>query len=673
MKEKIKAFFLKYHPYIISLSLVLVCAVIPMLLQGVMCNDELISHLWANNRSFGEFFEQYFHEQVDLKGRPLSSLVYPLAMWVGFLGNDTVVFRIIQVLVILGCIVSFGVLIHSLFKSKAFSIFTCVFILAYIPITFEHTTPNAFNTIYNFAFMMLMISLLLYVHWLREKRALFLIVSMPLFFIACISYECFVAFVLVYLLLSFVESKEDKMWKRALTAVTPFSVAIIYLALYIVLGNIFQSQYQGNQVENFDLLKTLSIIGNLFLSALPGFFVFNRRYQYITNMYNDWSYLNIMRVAIITIAAVIVVTSLQKHAKGKFDWKKLIFVIVACSVISILPSIPVSVASGYQDAVGGNNNLALPVTFYSFFPSCLAVCYLLWEGWKSFSNKYLRALLVVLSVALIAPIQYMNGVLSDEQNRNYSRLRLIEDFVSSETMKKFDGKTFFAKDLFESRNALAINDGYWCDYAEFNGLNVVIANGDVDVPSYNYIFFVNDSYFVTWVDDQVVVSSKDEINQVISVKDKTTDDYYHADCTEPYKDKTGFYSYVFVHEDEKFIKSSFDADIGTDYASAAKKYGWYNDNWVEQESAFRIRTKESGTIYLTLFTPNELTGQEMGEIYLNNNLYTSFAFNQNEMQIYIQASPNSLATIKIKLNFLSVVSPGEYRPLSAVMSHFESL
>lgn len=672
MKDKIKGFLIKYHPYIISLILVLVCAIVPMMLQGIMCNDETFSRLWANNKSFGEFFDHYFYEQVELKGRPLSAFTYPVAMWLGFLGNETYVFRIIQILMILACIASFGIFIGSLFRNKYFAFFTCLFVLIYIPITFEHTIPNTFNTIYNFAFVFLMISLLLYLNWLRGKKSIYLIISMPLFFIACISYECFVTFAPVYLLLSMLESKEEKMWRRALTAVTPICVAIIYLALYIVMGRLFPSQYGGNQIEGINFLNSLSIIGNLYLSSLPGFFVFNSKYQYLFMIYNKGSYLNIVRVILITISAVILIAALQKHAKGKFNWKKMLLVLASCVVISILPSIPVSVASGYQNTIGGMENLALPVTFYSFFPSCLAICYLLWQGWKSFSNKFLKGGLVLLSVTLLIPIQLMNGVISDVQNENFTRFRLIEDFITSETMKRLDGKTFFCKDLFQRNNALAISEEYWSEYAAFNDLKSQFIN-DGGSPTYNYIFLVKDSYFVTWVDDQVIVSSKTEIDDVLSIKDKTKDVYYHAECKDAYKDKTGFYTYVFLHEDDKLTVSEFEELVGTTHETAAKKYGWYDDNWLEQESLFRIRTKESGKIYLTLYTPNELTGEEKGEIYLNNNLYQSFTFVTNEMQFYIEANPTSVASIKIKLNFLSEVSPGEERPLSVVMSHFESI
>ena len=113
-----------------------------------MCNDELQSRFWSMQGTKA-FFERYMVDHVE-KGRALSAPLVTFTMWLGFWGNSSWSFRIVQILSILICVCLFGVLINKLFNNTRFAYFCALFSLLFMPVSFEHTSPNAFNALYNF-------------------------------------------------------------------------------------------------------------------------------------------------------------------------------------------------------------------------------------------------------------------------------------------------------------------------------------------------------------------------------------------------------------------------------------------------------------------------------------------------------------------------------------------
>jgi fucose 4-O-acetylase-like acetyltransferase len=188
-----------------SLGILIALAVLPMLEQGVVSNDELQTSFWAQ-LGWSQFWQHYsvvWAHQGRILGVPLNIF----SAYVGFLSTNVYVFRSISILLMLIVFALYGWLIARLRKSIywGIAIFSVAFL--FLPIVFEHTLPNSFVALFCIPFILAFFSFHLFLTYLEKGSRLVLLVSMLAWFFFLTGYEAFLTLTPVFLVIAYIHRK----------------------------------------------------------------------------------------------------------------------------------------------------------------------------------------------------------------------------------------------------------------------------------------------------------------------------------------------------------------------------------------------------------------------------------------------------------------------------------
>ncbi len=502
-----------------ALYLLIILAVIgfgyPIIKLGIMHNDELMSRYWSS-QGFVTFYKHYFIEQLQ-KGRALSSLIIPFSMYLGFLGQKSITFKFFQILSILLTVYLFSKLLKKVFNNSKIGILYFVLFIAFLPITFEPTVPSVFVTFYNVSICLLIVSFSLFYDYLKSGKNSKLVLSMILFFVVETTYEAFVTYVLVYLLLALYEKGFKNILKDLKPFIVPVLVGILYLIFYVISSKIFPSNYDGNQISGVNIFSSLKIIYTLAKNTIPGIYLVSDKYQWLYNYYYNLNWKNILIIiitVIIFLAIIHIGASKEKNIKN-VDNKSLYKIILLGIFLMVLPLLPISVASMYQKKEILNSLVALPVSYFSYFGSILILCIIV--KYLSDKNQSFKYLLILIMAFNIFGVQLLNNVVSKEASSNFKRLEEIENFVSSkEIFSKFSNNTIYSEDIFVTKNTLVIHDSYWNEYASLHGVNVNFVNKSGKDDDINLYYYENEHIFLLEKNDMYYLFTKN-INKNMSI------------------------------------------------------------------------------------------------------------------------------------------------------------
>lgn len=492
--------------YIILIILVVALTCLPYLKLGIMHNDELMSRYWSM-QGFTTFYKHYFIEQIE-KGRALSAIMIPCTMFLGFIGKSSFCFKSIQTISILGCSLLFSKLINKIFNNKLLSIFIFVVFIIFLPITFEPSVPNVFVTFYNVSLMLLILSFMLYYDFLNDNKMWKLVVSMILFFIVELSYESFITYAPIYILLLIyklgIKNIFQNLSKNLLPLLLPILTAILYLILYIIFAKIFPSNYPGNQIYGINIINSIKILINLGKYTIPGSYLFSEKYQWLFNHYYSLNIYNIIRSGMVAlISSILFVLILLKNKENhEYSYKSLLKITIISILMIFLPMLPISVSSMYQNIDIGNNLLGLPVSFFSYFGSVLFLSYFSLFIVNKFSK--LKVLIIPMFLFVIFDVQMMNSTFSAQAQYDFKRIENIEELISSDVIKEYNNSTIYSKNIFELKDALFIHDNYWTEYSKFKGLNINFVNNEssndiellFDDINFEYIIIDDNNYYL---------------------------------------------------------------------------------------------------------------------------------------------------------------------------------
>lgn len=526
-------------------------AIVPLYKQAIMCNDELQARLWSM-KGISQFFEHYIEEQIQEKGRALSSIVFPFTMYLGFLGDSNWTFKVFQILSIVVNAFLFTVFLDKLFCHKSFSIICGLSILVFLPVTFEHTAPNAFNTLYNIPFSLLFISLLLFIAYLNKGKKWMLVCSMLCLFLNLISYETFVMFLPLYGMIAIVKyGLGDK--KLIIKKIAPpFFVALVFLVLYIWLGRVFQSTYSGNQIGGCTFASSLKIIKQLVLSSFPGYYIFTGKYKYLAQYSKNLRAENYARALLVCACfGLIIFWFMRKERQSNYvmKWRSL----GGGCLCLILPTIPVSVARMYQGNVSPDGFMALPTTYFCYFSATFICWFLIWQLAKLFRKEKAMAVVIAVMVSVyLFQVQIMNDIFSEEQNKDFNNLTTMESLISTKLFASLEGKQFCSDDFFERRHTLAVHGSYWNDFIHIKGLEVGILNETGNT----------DDKRIYWDGSQFVIWNGDEMCIVASIPKEGfglcqyIEDEYKIVKYQEFMADNGFYEYFYKLSDDGELEPS---------------------------------------------------------------------------------------------------------------------
>ncbi|MBE6690166.1 MAG: hypothetical protein E7590_02660 [Ruminococcaceae bacterium] len=492
VREKIKQITpIKGAVYILAL-IAMVAALWPMLGQGVTLNDELQNRF---DRKIGFWHLVWENTKVHFeKGRLLGLL----ADWryLGFLSDNMFFNRCICAFLIVVNAVLLGYVLYRLCKNKTLSFLTAFLFVVLMPLTFQHAAPAAFTPLVAIPMLFLQGSLLCYMscldHSKHSKRNV--ACSAILFFLAMCGYEFLIVysflFPLVYIYRCYQTKERLSFLNMVKACVWHIVTAVAYVALYFGLTALFPTAYSGNQIGFVSFSSSFEIIKTLFVSAIPGYYCLNDVAQYQMELYNGGllnaqSLLSLGLLFVVLGAGVSIFYFAAQKTEKKNWWLYLIGIAV-CLVYMVLPSLPNAVSTMYQGAVNSSSFTSLPVSYFLYAAAIIIIallCCLVQYALKKV--RFAGAALICICIGLVLiPQQAFNNVVGRVQAEDYQRLEMIEGVFETDTIRVCHNQRVQSNTIYQTRNLLAIHDGYWERYAALYDIQVDFVNiseGD-DLP-----------------------------------------------------------------------------------------------------------------------------------------------------------------------------------------------
>lgn len=101
-----------------------------------------------------------------------------------------------------------------------------------------------------------------------------------------------------------------------------------------------------------------------------------------------------------------------------------------------------------------------------------------------------------------------------------------------------------------------------------------------------------------------------------------------------------------------------------------EEYGYYpDDQWVGETCAFYIRTGEQGLIKLDIYYPFEITGNEIGHIFIDGIASKDYTLVARNTLIQLQTTPDETHYVTIVNDFYREPDQTDARKLSFVLNH----
>ncbi|OKP81749.1 hypothetical protein A3844_25550 [Paenibacillus helianthi] len=502
--DKISDFILliKQKPILVIFMLVIVGYKITYFMRPwINVNDELIT-LISSQKGIGSIYESIANITLGQGRAYFFGNVIAMLM---FAIKNTFVFRILSLLILLSNIYSFVLLCKEIRKSNVLSWMVCFAYFVCLTFSWEPTIPNAYTSFYGLSITILFLSLRSFYLYLENKQRKHLIFSTLAYVICLFTYELFILFAPLYLLI--VLSREKGL-KKSILKVLPIVISTAaYLIFYLVWRTLFGAGYEGATVDiaSFSIRDCIYAIVVLSLSAIPGLLFFSAKYRYILfTLYGDQQfdnrYLNMIAQVftleniILGILSFYVFYKLLKDSNETLPLKKMIALLCVTAAYVFLPSTLLSVTPLYQNAVKTSTFVTVTASYISLFAFILFFCLLIsWILPRISSQKNQRVVLLIGSSMVALACMFSNfqsDTITKHQNYLKQRLSFINSFIKSDAFRNIeDGAIVYSPSIFKSEMSLAIHDSFWDEYTKIQLGKTVhftkeLPNSSINIPVY---------------------------------------------------------------------------------------------------------------------------------------------------------------------------------------------
>lgn len=675
----------------------------PLLVGGVICNDEVQTSYWAQ-LGWSQFWDHFLHVWTS-QGRALGAPLNIVSAYLGFLSTNVLIFRATSIGLMLMVFGLFGWLVARLLRRHVFGFALFVALLLLLPISFEHTLPNAFVTLFSLPLILAFLSFHLFLSYLEKRQRSLLISSSVLWFLFLTGYEAFVVLTPVFFVIAYFERHvSPRNTVRVLVECRHIiATTALFLASYIIARKIFPSAYAGNAIAELNLVKSASIIGHLVASGIPGYYLFNAKYQYLfdlfvnsyqsmgtvlpanplavsagkllpfgsstlTNFRNAFVDIRMLAMLIFGVTLAWKVGPCINSGEQTISKVRLPWLLGVPFLMSIIIAVPNSLGKLYQDTVNGIDFIALPVTFmiYGFLMFDFVV--IVWFSLERMSKIWARIFLISLIVLLVLPIQAMNGVFAQEQERNFNRFTMLQAVFDTDLLRHLDTATVFSSDFYQTRNLLAIHEGYWSSLAKAKGINMEVSSKDSNQPY--ELRVLSDKQVAMLGPQQITLLSLERIkdrkfyliDQVTCVSNATIlrseerDGHFYKYTVQAGETLSSAgelcLQTVLSQNDVQPLLEMKRSAIGDTFNRAQIQTGFFSDGWVAAEASLNIRTGATGMIALTGLLNIPLRNDMAIEIFDNDRKIGQYRVAQEKFQIIVPVnSGGQVAHLKFRANW----------------------
>lgn len=546
----------KYR-YILWVGLGFILLFYPLWTTGVMHNDELM--VWFDREeSYGTVLQKLLWNELG-QGRVLRILA-PINQSIGFLTPNMVVNRIIQSVLIIVSVFLGVYFIYKLVENKRTAVMAGIVFLSFLAYSFESSVPQAYVGITVIPVIELLLSAIIYMNYLRDKNCTKLIISIFMYIIALLGYEYMLTFILIFPILCLVKGKPMENKKHFIFQLFLYGgIGVLYIVAMFVFKILFPGNYEGTSIGFVSLKSSWDIISQIFKSSFPGYFLVSDKYRFLFQYYtgeNFFAYLKelvcfedvlSLRIILYGIWLVISFIMIEKKIENDNETFRLWPIIVFGGAYTILPILPNAVSTMYQGNVSEKGFVSLPVNYVVYLAIVFLISSILIKLRKRKQTKWLYYPIVGILILGGIAVQITNEVFMKQSSMDFERYTAIEQALKTDVMKEYANQEIYAPDLYETRNTLAIRDGYWSSYAKTKcGLNVEILREDNHCET--KMFYVEDRYFCITNEEKTTVISKEKLIGPYLVQ--TNENTYDVYDFEKYTDEHSMYCYVFANNQQ---------------------------------------------------------------------------------------------------------------------------
>ena len=670
--QKIKNYFKLLEIRLIFLFCILIS--MPIVRQYVINHDELVQR-YASLDGFISSFKYGISNEIRM-GRP-TRILAAFNTSMSFIFRNIFISRTIQCLLILLSVFLLSYFMKLMTKNKYYPFFIFITTLLFIPITFEHCPPNAFNGLVLIPLIELLSSFIVYKkYFLENKKFIYLFISVVLFFVASLGYEFVILYVFLYPIIYYQHIKKFNV-KNILKNIYVFIFAcIVYCVVYFVGKRVFIQNYEGVQFGFVSIKSSAKIIYTLIKTSFPGYYLFNEKYRWILNFFikgeNFFLFKNMIFIRIIILFIVIYkIFSMWLVKFQSTNLNKNTLYIILPIIYLFLVSIPNSISKIYQGNVDDTNFTGLPVTYFMYFSMMISLTYFCYFYILSKLNKGKKTIIFLLIIPALA-VQFSNDVFSVEQNMNFERILNIEKLFDTNALRDFNNNNISSTDFFKTSNALFIDEDYWNNFSKRKNLNINFLNNDLEKIK---IFELSRGVYSFVVDNEVRILSEYRLRGIIPIRVSSTKYIKGNFETENFIDN-GFFSYNFLIKDSQELEESKnelfkDINIGNSLEKLTIEGDYFNDGFIGKNISFSIRTGNKGEIYIYGYYPNKIKVNENINVIIgdkNHKLYIK----SNDFSFEFQVEKNKVEKVEIISNFTFKPKEPDIRVLSFIIKNIYS-
>ncbi|WP_339318646.1 acyltransferase family protein [Paenibacillus sp. FSL R10-2734] len=519
--------YIKQRPILfIFMFIIIGYKIVYFMRPWINVNDELLI-LISSQKGLGSIYEYIANVSLS-QGR--AYFLGNLVALIIFTIKNVYVFRIICLLILVSNIYSFILLCNKIWNNTVLSWMLCFLFFVSLTFSWEPAIPNAYITFYGVSITALFLSLRYFYLYIENKQTKFIVLSILGYILCLFTYELFIIFAPLYLLIAM---SRIKGLKKSIYKVLPIIISTAaYIVIYLIWRKLFGSGYEGAKVDlaSFSIVDCLRAIVVIGLSALPGALLLISKYRYIYfDLYGDQQfqskYLNIIaqvftvqNVILGLLAFYIFYKLLQESRRVVFSNRMIIYIGIA-AVYIFIPSTILAVTPLYQEAVKNSSFITLNASYFSLFACILFFCLLVIKLLQRVGSEKKQKLVIFLGAAFIAMMCILSNFQSDTitKHQNYlkQRLSFINSFINSDSFRNIqDGAVIYAPSIFKSEMSLAIHDSFWDEYTKIRiGKNVHFTKELPDSSVHNPVYYLKDIELDSSQERYLVFGKIDVTNQ----------------------------------------------------------------------------------------------------------------------------------------------------------------
>jgi len=497
------------------LSIIAIASLFPILHVWIVNNDDIHLANAALGGGFKEVLQGTWHLTASQGRLHLGKM---LSMYLPVVFDNFVYYKVISYISLVLCVLLFSLLCKSVFYSTTSGLLAGLFTLTWLQNSLGPSPVTSHTGLWTFELCYFFLSTLLFIKSQQNNASkIYIYASAALYLKVLLSYELFILYLPLYVLLSL---KKEKNLKKSLRDCLPFFCTIaIFLLIYLGFQLFKTTNYPGATIGDLSQFKRIAqVIWQFSISSLPTYFFFNSHYQDLFRWFNDGAgihfFLNGIQASWIIkamLAGWLFVHLAQRQSNQSFPkGQALILYLISGVYFFFSPPFLPSLTTHYQNLVAGGT-LDNSSTFFCFF-AFIFLAVLATGMIANIKRKQLRDIILGGATILIACSSLMvdcsNYYIAKIQTFASSRWRIIDQFLASPEFHKIPaGATIYSPTLFTpfislhfvGREPYNTKDGkifvnYWTKYFSCKGgKRIILKDNDVGLPaSFYYMKYEQD-------------------------------------------------------------------------------------------------------------------------------------------------------------------------------------